>query len=187
MIKLIVGLGNVGTSYEFNRHNVGFWLVDALAGIYNGVWKKDIKFFGQTCKINIDGNSIILLKPATFMNKSGQSVVSIKSYFNIFPNEIIIAHDELDIPLDKIKFKKGGGHGGHNGLRDIISHIGKDFYRLRIGIDRPANNQIADFVLSNPSKKEMEVILNNINNFLQLVTDFVKGDFDKATQKLHIL
>jgi PTH1 family peptidyl-tRNA hydrolase len=185
MIKLIVGLGNPGNGYELNRHNVGFWLVDFLAQSFGGTWKNEAKFFGMVCKITIESQEIILLKPTTFMNNSGKSVASLTNFFKINPEQIIVAHDELDIPITSIKFKKSGGHGGHNGLRDIINQIGKDFYRVRIGIDRPTNGQVADFVLKNPSKKEQEIIIENINSFLHLTPDFIQGDFDNATQKLH--
>lgn len=187
MIKLIVGLGNAGKNYELNRHNVGFWLVDFLSQTYHGVWKKDAKFFGEVCRITINNQDIHLLKPTTLMNNSGKSVAAFANFFKISTSEIIVAHDELDLPITSIKFKKSGGHGGHNGLRDIINHLDKDFYRVRIGIDRPDNKQVADFVLSNPSKKEAEIIIANINNFNNLVADFVSGDFENATQKLHTI
>jgi PTH1 family peptidyl-tRNA hydrolase len=185
MIKLIVGLGNPGSKYELNRHNVGFWLVDFLALQYGGVWKSEAKFFGLICKIRIENQEVLLLKPTTFMNDSGKSVASITRFFKLSAEHIIVAHDELDIPITSIKFKKSGGHGGHNGLRSIIGHIGKDFYRVRIGIDRPSVGDVSSFVLNNPSSKEQEVIVNNIKTFTQLAPQFIAGDIDNATQQLH--
>ena len=160
MIKLIVGLGNPGQQYEKNRHNAGFLFLDRLISEYGGVWLKDSKFHGFVSTIAINSDKITLLKPKTFMNLSGQAVGAVMRYYKIQPDEILVAHDELDFPAGIVKLKKGGGHAGHNGLRDIIAHLNSnEFYRLRIGIGRPAAGKaVADYVLSNPGKVEMEVI-----------------------------
>ena len=138
-IKLIVGLGNPGQQYMFTRHNAGFWFVHHLAQQFNIALAPDKKFHGVTGRGQIHGHDVRLLMPLTFMNKSGQSVVPMVNFYGINNNELLIAHDELDIPAGSIKLKTDGGHGGHNGLRDITPHIGNDFHRLRIGIGHPGH------------------------------------------------
>lgn len=165
MIKLIVGLGNPNQHYEKNRHNAGFLFLDRLISEYSGIWLKDSKFHGFVGTIQINSNKIILLKPCTFMNLSGQAVGAVIRYYKIQPEEILVVHDDLDFAAGVVKLKKGGGHAGHNGLRDIIVHLdSREFYRLRIGIGRPAAGKaVADYVLSNPSKAEMEAIETAFN------------------------
>ena len=137
-ISLIVGLGNPGGQYAETRHNAGFWFVDLLARKHGCVFRNESRFHGETCRIFQGSRECRLLKPATFMNRSGQAVSSLAAYFRIPPEQILIAHDELDLPPGTVRLKQGGGHAGHNGLRDIISALGgRDFWRLRIGIDRP--------------------------------------------------
>lgn len=184
-IKLIVGLGNPGKDYQMHRHNVGFWLIDSLANSYNGIWKNDNKFFADTCKITIDNKEIILLKPCTYMNKSGKVVASFCNFFKITTQQMLVAHDELDFPIEDIRIKYSGGHGGHNGLRDIISCLDNNFYRLRIGIGRPNNRLVSDFVLNNPNKTEQQIIINNIISAIQVMPKIVNNQIDDAIQILH--
>ena len=150
MIKLIVGLGNPGQQYEKTRHNVGFLFLDLLVIESGGAWVNESRFQGLFAEIVVAGSKVMLLKPTTFMNRSGGSVGKVARYYKLLPEEILVVHDELDFAPGVVKLKKNGGHAGHNGLRDIIAHLGSgDFYRLRIGIGRPsASAVIADFVLS---------------------------------------
>jgi len=137
-IKLIVGLGNPGQQYRFTRHNAGAMFLETLCDDYQGELKAENKFFGLSGRIDINGEDIRLLFPSTYMNNSGQAVAAIASYFKIEPLDILVAYDELDLPVGTTRLKKGGGHGGHNGLRDIIKALGsQDFNRLRIGIGHP--------------------------------------------------
>lgn len=152
MIKLIVGLGNVGASYVDTRHNAGFWFVEQVADKFGISLSHDKKFHGMVGRGTVCGCDVRLLMPDTLMNRSGQAVAPMAKFYNIAPDEILIVHDELDIKAGSIRLKKGGGHGGHNGLRDIVPHIGAEFYRLRIGIGHPGQaSQVSAWVLSKPS------------------------------------
>lgn len=184
MIKLIVGLGNPGQEYEKTRHNAGFLFLDYL---YSGSWLNEIRFNGQTAVLNIGNQQVRLLKPMTFMNRSGQAVGNMARYYKINPEEILVVHDELDFKAGVVKLKKGGGHAGHNGLRDIIAHLGSnEFYRLRIGIDRPASSQqVANYVLSAPSKSENENMFNAFLTLNPYLSEIVSGDISKAMNGLN--
>lgn len=159
-IRLLVGLANPGAEYARTRHNAGAWVVEELARIHNVSLREEAKYFGQTGRIQTNGQDLRLLIPSTYMNLSGKSVAALAKFFQIKPEEIMVAHDELDLPPGVAKFKKGGGHGGHNGLRDIISKMGnnKDFYRLRIGIGHPGDkNKVAGFVLARRQPKSRKI------------------------------
>ncbi|MEO1890775.1 MAG: aminoacyl-tRNA hydrolase [Candidatus Thioglobus sp.] len=186
-IKLIVGLGNPGKDYQPHRHNVGFWFCDALAHLYSGTFKKETKFFGEVAQVNIAGSNLRLLKPNTYMNRSGQSIQSIAKFYQINVDEILIAHDELDLNPGVARIKFGGGHGGHNGLRDTIKALSSnDFYRLRIGIGHPGDkSKVADFVLHTPNKSEVEPIQTALINSLNIIEQVVKGDIEPAMKTLH--
>jgi PTH1 family peptidyl-tRNA hydrolase len=186
-IKLIIGLGNPGPDYEQTRHNAGFWFVDQLAQQYGGTLKSESRFHGQLCRITAEGHDIRLLKPTTFMNRSGQAVAALANYFKVTPEEILVAHDELDIPCGSCRLKKGGGHGGHNGLRDIISALGtRDFYRLRIGIDHPGDaKKVVNYVLNRPSKSDMDAIEESLIDANRSISDILSGEFQKAMNQLH--
>ncbi len=160
MIKLIVGLGNPGPQYQRTRHNAGFWLLQELAEIHAVRWISESRFHGQCAMATMAGHSVRLLTPDTFMNRSGLAVSRLAGYFRIDVDQILVVHDELDFAAGVIKVKKDGGHAGHNGLKDIIAHLGsRDFYRLRIGIGRPAPPQsVVDYVLSAPPKDDREKI-----------------------------
>ncbi len=184
-IKLIVGLGNPGEKYRFNRHNSGFVVIDAIANNYNAHFLYQAKFFADIAKININTNQLILLKPQTYMNNSAKSVSSIVNFFSINPEQILVVHDDLDLEFSDIRIKIAGGHGGHNGLRDIISHIGNNFYRLRMGIGRPVNHtNVSNFVLSDFTKNEKKIIDSNILLALTAIPGIINGDITIAMQKL---
>ena len=186
-IKLIVGLGNPGPEYEQTRHNTGFWFVDLLARRHNGFFSSESKHHGQVCRLTLHGHDCRLLKPSTFMNRSGQAVASLAGYFKISPEEILVAHDELDLPAGVIRLKTGGGHAGHNGLRDIMNCLGsRDFHRLRIGIDHPNNQRaVVDYVLSRPSISDREQIEQALETATDSLEDIISGNLLKAMNRLH--
>lgn len=186
-IRLIVGLGNPGSQYEATRHNVGFWLVDNLAARNNGQFRVDTKFHGLLCRLAFGGIDLRLLKPTTFMNRSGQSLGAVVRYFDIRPDRILVAHDELDLPVGSVRLKQGGGHAGHNGLRDIINVLGsRDFWRLRIGIDHPGDRQqVVNYVLGRPSRDDEGRILDVLEDTERCLPDLLDGAFQKAMNRLH--
>lgn len=186
-IRLIVGLGNPGGQYEETRHNAGFWFVDLLARRHGGVFKSESKFHGQSCRINVAGRECWLLKPTTFMNRSGQSVSSLANYFKIPLEQILVAHDELDLPPGVLRLKQGGGHAGHNGLRDIMSAMGgRDFWRLRIGIDHPGNaKQVVNYVLGRPSRQDADAIGDALDEGERALENILDGEFQRAMNRLH--
>lgn len=187
MIKLIVGLGNPGQQYEKNRHNAGFLFLDRLISQSGGVWVKDIKFHGLVATVQVKADKLILLKPETFMNRSGQAVGAVVRYYKIQPEEILVVHDELDFAAGVVKLKRDGGHAGHNGLRDIIAHLdSKDFYRLRMGIGRPAAGKaVADYVLSNPSKPEMSLLETAFELSLSFFPRIIAGDMAAVMNEMN--
>ncbi len=187
-IKLIVGLANPGNEYAQTRHNAGAWYVDLLAQRYQQPLKNDPKFFGYSSRINIAGHDIRLLVPTTFMNLSGKAVQAMASFYQIKPEEILVAHDELDLSPGIAKFKFGGSHGGHNGLKDIASKLGNNpnFYRLRIGIGHPGDkNKVVGFVLNKPSKPEQELIDKAIDESARCTDILLSQSFEAAMNRLH--
>lgn len=186
-IKLIVGLGNPGKDYQAHRHNAGFWFVEALAHQLGASFNKQSKFFGETSEALLANTKVRFLKPQTFMNCSGQAIQSLANYFNIEAEEILVAHDELDLNPGTTKLKKGGGHGGHNGLRDTIKALdSKEFYRLRIGVGHPGNkNEVVNFVLNQPSTKELTLIEDSMGDAITVISQIVEGKFEEAMKKLH--
>ncbi len=187
MIKLIVGLGNPGRQYEKTRHNAGFLFLDTLAMELGCTWINESRFQGLYTEGSIANFKVMLIKPDTFMNRSGQSVGKIARYYKLLPEEILVVHDELDFNPGVVKLKKDGGHAGHNGLRDIIAHLGsKDFYRLRLGIGRPpAGKVVVDFVLSSPSKQEWEMLVNAFDLSRSFIGQMVAGDMAAVMNKLN--
>ena len=191
-IRLIVGLGNVGPSYESTRHNVGFWFVDALAQQYNGRFREERKFNGEICRVTIADQDVWLLKPSTFMNLSGNAVVALALYYKILPDEILVVHDELDLFPGTMKFKRGGGNAGHNGLKDISAKLSTpDFWRLRIGIGHPRKfgweQGVADFVLSSPSEEHRQGINKCIEAGRKAIPYIVSGDMNRVSRLLNPL
>lgn len=187
-IKLLVGLANPGPDYAQTRHNAGHWYINQLAFQESIQLKAEAKFYGLTGRIQFAGNDIRLLVPTTFMNLSGKAVAAISKFYRIEPDEILVAHDELDLPPGSAKFKLGGGHAGHNGLKDIINKLGnnKNFYRLRIGIGRPsANHNVSDYVLGKPSKQALDFIAQSINEAVQCTAILTQDGLQKAMNCLH--
>jgi PTH1 family peptidyl-tRNA hydrolase len=185
-IRLIVGLGNPGPKYDKTRHNAGFWFVDALASQFGGVFREEGKFSSECARVNISGHDVWLLKPQTFMNRSGIAVRKISDFYKIKIEETLVAHDEIDLPPETIRLKYRGGHGGHNGLRDIFSHFGKDFWRLRIGVGHPGNkDEVIGSVLGRPSKIDEALIMQNIEKAESHISEIVSGEFEIAMNKLH--
>ncbi len=186
-IKLIVGLGNPGAEYEMTRHNVGFWFADLISSKYSGNFTKETRFNAELSRVFINNKDVRILKPQTFMNRSGQSVGEVCRYFKIEPEEILVVHDELDLPPGVAKLKKGGGHGGHNGLRDIIAHLSsKNFLRLRIGIGHPGqSSKVTGHVLSAPGKTENAHIEHSLDDSIDAFEELLQTDLQKAMHKLH--
>ncbi len=178
MVKLIVGLGNPGAQYEKTRHNAGFLFLDLLAAERSCAWSNKNDFQGLLAEFACNGNKVLLLKPQAYYNCSGQAVGKVARYFKIAPEEILVVHDELDFEAGVLKLKKGGGHAGNNGLKDIIAHLGsREFYRLRIGIGKPVNGANgADYVLSAPSSQDRPLILSAIERGLAEIDQIVSGD-----------
>lgn len=185
-IRLVVGLGNPGADYVSTRHNSGFHFVDELARRFGGEFKAEKKFHGEVARIDIAGQDVRLLKPSTFYNRSGQAVQGAVSFLKLTPEEVLVAHDEIDLPPATLRLKKGGGHGGNNGLRDIIPHIGADFLRLRIGIGHPGDaRKVADYVLKRPSKDEAPMLARAIDDAADGFELLLKEGLQKAQTKLH--
>ncbi|WOA30671.1 aminoacyl-tRNA hydrolase [Alloalcanivorax xenomutans] len=187
-VRLIVGLGNPGQEYEQTRHNAGVWYVDALARAHGVHLNEEKKYFGVTGTFTFEGETIRLLVPTTFMNRSGQSTSALANFFKIPTEEILVAHDELDLPPGTARFKQGGGHGGHNGLKDIISRHGnnRNFYRLRIGIGHPGSAQlVTPHVLNKPSTADRTLIEHAIDEAVRYTPDLLRGDLNSAMNHLN--
>jgi PTH1 family peptidyl-tRNA hydrolase len=186
-LQLIVGLGNPGPEYEKTRHNVGFLLLDDLARQHQVHFSHDSKFLGAIAKINTVHGPVYLLKPMTFMNASGKAVAAVAHFYKIAAAKILVVHDELDLPVGKIKFKEKGGHGGHNGLRDIHAQLGTpDYWRLRIGIDHPGDkNKVADYVLKPPRKEEWPLLDDAMHRALPCIQLAMAGELTQAMKQLH--
>ena len=185
-ISLIVGLGNPGTEYAQTRHNAGFWFVQRLAEQYGIQLKADPKYKGISGRGNIEGQDVRLLLPTTFMNLVGQSVVPFAKFYQIAPEAILIAHDELDMNPGVIRLKTGGGHGGHNGLKDIVPHIGSNFHRLRIGIGHPGSKErVSGHVLSKAPSSEQNLMDDAIAHALSRIQLLVNGDTQQAMNQIN--
>jgi PTH1 family peptidyl-tRNA hydrolase len=193
MFKLIVGLGNPGTKHEKDRHNAGFWLLDEIARLYQANWQDDPKFFGQIAKIKLDAEDVYLLKPSTFMNRSGQAVAALCRFHKINSDSMLVVHDELDLKPGVARLKWGGGLGGHNGLKDISAHLNtNDYWRLRLGIGHPRDSEegkrnldVADYVLKKPRLEEQIDIDRAMSCFLKVMPLISKNDVSAATMELH--
>lgn len=187
-IKLIVGLANLGAKYEGTRHNAGEWLMERLARQFGFSLTLENKFFGKTARVVIGGKEMRFLVPTTFMNLSGKAVAALANFYRIQPEEILVIHDELDLPAGVAKIKQGGGHGGHNGLRDTIAQLGnnKNFYRLRVGIGHPGDkNLVSAYVLSKPSPKDWALIEKALDEAASCVDVLIKDGVSKATNRLN--
>jgi PTH1 family peptidyl-tRNA hydrolase len=186
-IRLLVGLGNPGPDYEATRHNVGFWIAEAIATSHGSAFRFEPKFHGLLARITVTGRDLRLLKPATYMNRSGLSVASVAHYFDVAPEEVLVAHDELDLPVGALRLKQGGGHAGHNGLRDIINALGtREFWRLRIGIGHPGEKHlVTNYVLGRAPKAQEEVTRGLFAQADNVLPDLLCGEFQRAMHRLH--
>ena len=187
MIQLIVGLGNPGSEYLATRHNAGFWWVDTLAQQWGVQLAQTRDFYGFVACSRQQGQKIWLLEPSTFMNRSGQAVAALARFYKILPENILVVHDELDLLPGQVKLKQGGGHAGHNGLRDIHAQLGSpNYWRLRIGIGHPGDkNEVTNWVLKKPSQDHRIGIEQAIDRSLKAVPDLLNGEMDKATKIIH--
>lgn len=187
MIKLFVGLGNPGAEYEATRHNAGFWWVDALARELKLTLVPERSYHGLVARGNVHGKTVWLLEPQTFMNLSGRSVAALARFYKIAPQEILVVHDELDVVPGQAKLKFGGGHGGHNGLRDIHAQLGTaDYWRLRLGIGHPGvKSEVVHWVLKKPSPEQRSAIEECVDRTLKAVPALLAGEMDKATLLVH--
>jgi PTH1 family peptidyl-tRNA hydrolase len=185
--KLIAGLGNPGKEYAATRHNAGAWWLQKLCALYHAELQPNSKFHGMLAKITINDNNLYCLLPLTYMNLSGKAISSIAHYYDINPESILIVHDDLDLPVGTIRLKNGGGHGGHNGLKDIVSALqSKDFYRLRIGISHPGHKDaVTDYVLQQPSKADKLAIDAVIEESLKIFPKIIQGELIAAMNHLH--
>jgi PTH1 family peptidyl-tRNA hydrolase len=185
-LAIIAGLGNPGPEHRFTRHNAGFWFVDALAHALGAQFRSHARYHGEVCRVPLDGREIVLLKPLTYMNRSGRSVRALLDYLKVPAGELLVVHDELDLPAGTARFKLGGGHGGHNGLRDTITHCGPDFWRLRLGIGHPGDkSQVIDYVLQRATPVDEQALLQAIDAALQALPVFVREGSEKAMHALH--
>jgi PTH1 family peptidyl-tRNA hydrolase len=189
-IRLIVGLGNIGAEYERTRHNAGFWFVDEIAGKARTSFTSERKFHADVARLRDPTHELWLLKPTTYMNRSGQAVVALALYYKILPTQILVVHDEVDLPPGVVRLKRGGGTAGHNGLKDIQAKLTTpDFWRLRIGVGHPRalelNQEVADFVLHQPGREHAQAIDDAIGRALEVVPLLVEGQFERAMMQLH--
>jgi peptidyl-tRNA hydrolase, PTH1 family len=185
-LSIIVGLGNPGPEHQLTRHNAGFWFVDALARAQGAQFRSHSRYHGEVCRVTVEGRELVLLKPHTYMNRSGLAVRALLDYVKAPAGEMLVVHDELDLPPGTARFKLGGGHGGHNGLRDTITHCGADFWRLRLGIGHPGDRaQVIDYVLQRASRVDEDEIAGSIGTSLDALSIFVRDGAEKAMNALH--
>lgn len=185
-ILLIAGLGNSGPEYADNRHNAGFWFLDALAEECGAQFRNQPKLYGATTAVEIAGRSVRLFKPGGYMNESGRALQACALFHKVAPERVLVAHDEIDFPAAKVRLKCGGGHGGHNGLRDVAAHLGSDFWRLRIGVGHPGSRErVTPHVLGDATAEEQAAIRESLGCALAVVAQLVRGEFDAAVNALH--
>lgn len=185
-LELIVGLGNPGEQYAKTRHNAGFWLLDRIAAHFNLVFRRQSRFRGDIAELIYADRKILLLKPTTYMNLSGQSAAAAASFYRLPVDHVLVVHDDLDLPVGTARLKRGGGHGGHNGLRDLIAAGLRDCWRLRIGIDHPGDrDDVIDYVLKNPSKPDREMIDTVLDRCMDITELMLDGQMEKAMHQLH--
>ena len=185
-LRLIVGLGNPGPEHLVTRHNAGFWFVDALARRHGVEFRDYRKYSGETARIRVDAKEVTLLKPTTYMNRSGLSIRQLSEFLKVPSEEILVAHDELDLAAGSVRLKFGGGHGGHNGLRDTIAHIGENFWRLRFGIGHPGvKAEVIDYVLTRAPPAEEALILDAVNTAADCVPMMLEHGAERAMTTLH--
>lgn len=184
--RLIVGLGNPGAEYQRTRHNAGFWFVDQLAEDSGAAWRRETRHQCELAKVRVADQELWLLKPQTFMNRSGAAVQSVAAFHRIPPQQMLVVHDEIDLPPGVARLKQGGGHGGHNGVRDVIACMGADFWRLRLGVGHPGSkDQVIDSVLGRASAAEQALIDASLQGALAIMPLLLRGETQKAMQQLH--
>jgi peptidyl-tRNA hydrolase, PTH1 family len=185
-LKLVVGLGNPGPEHAETRHNAGFWCIDRLAAAVGGSLRPHARYHGDVGRITIDGRELWLLKPSTYMNRSGLAVRALADYLRITPDETLVAHDELDLPVGAVRLKLGGGPGGHNGVRDVITQIGDDFWRLRFGIGHPGSRQeVIDYVLRRAPPSEQALLDEAVGAAIEAVPRLLADGAEKVMNSLH--
>lgn len=185
-IHLLVGLGNPGQKYSATRHNAGFWFLDLLARQFHATFRSETKFKGQVASFDYESERIWLLKPSTFMNLSGESIGPFTKFYQISPSNMLVVHDEIDLLPGTARFKKGGGHGGHNGLRNIFSYFPREFWRLRIGVGHPGNREeVISYVTQKPSAGDQILINDAIEKALETIPKVLVGDMEAAMRLMH--
>ena len=185
-LQIVVGLGNPGPEHRLTRHNAGFWFVDALARLHGASFRSHARYHGEIAKVTVEGVELVLLKPQTYMNRSGLSVRALMDYIKAPAGEVMVVHDELDLPVGVARLKLGGGHGGHNGMRDTVTHCGADFWRLRIGIGHPGDkSQVIDYVLQRSSPADETLIMESVSAGLGALSVFLRDGAEKAMHQLH--
>ncbi|HEY7640488.1 MAG TPA: aminoacyl-tRNA hydrolase [Steroidobacteraceae bacterium] len=185
-LKIIVGLGNPGPEHLLTRHNAGFWFVDALASKAGARFRPHTKFQGEICRTQLSGGEVTLLKPMTYMNRSGLAIRALVDYLKVPASEVLVIHDELDLPVGDVRFKFGGGAGGHNGLRDTITHLGADFWRLRFGIGHPGDKaEVIDYVLRRAPREEEARLLESVSEAIPALQVFLEQGSEPAMNALH--
>jgi PTH1 family peptidyl-tRNA hydrolase len=187
MFKLLVGLGNPGQDYADTRHNVGFWWIDRLARAHRGELRPEKGFHGRVCRLNLEGQTVWLLEPDTYMNRSGLAVAALARFYKISPDQILVVHDELDLPPGDVRFKQGGGHAGHNGLRSIHDSLGTaDYWRLRIGIGHPGlKSEVVHWVLKKPAPNDISLIDTAVERSLQAISLALRDEMAQAMKVAH--
>ncbi len=185
-ITMIAGLGNPDSKYERTLHNAGFWFVDALARKYGGDFRYEKKFDAVVCRIDLLGNAIRLIKPKSYMNLSGGPIRGLLDYYRLRPQDLLVAHDEIDLPAGTLRLKQGGGHGGHNGVRDVVSHCGADFLRLRLGVGHPGDKRdVTNYVLKKGSADVEAAVERNVDDGVAIMPILIEDGVNAAMKKLH--
>jgi len=185
-LQIVVGLGNPGPEHRLTRHNAGFWFVDSLARAHGAPFRPHARYQGEIAKVTMEGSELILLKPQTYMNRSGLSIRALVDYVKAPVNEVLVVHDELDLPAGVARLKFGGGHGGHNGLRDTITHCGPDFWRMRLGIGHPGDkSQVIDYVLQRASAADEQAIMASVEAAVAALAVLLRDGAEHAMKQLH--
>jgi PTH1 family peptidyl-tRNA hydrolase len=185
-LKLIAGLGNPGPEYARTRHNAGYWYVDVLAQSAQGAWRRESRHQCEVARVTLADSELWLIKPTTYMNHSGAAVHSIAGFYRIAPAEILVVHDEIDLPPGIARLKQGGGHGGHNGVRDVMAQLGPDFWRLRIGVGHPGHkDQVIDAVLDRATPAEQQLIDAALTRSLAALPEMLREGAQQAMHRLH--
>ncbi len=186
VVTMIAGLGNPDSKYERTLHNAGFWFVDALVQKHGGDFRYDKKFDADICRIDLQGNEVWLVKPQSYMNLSGSPVRGVLDYYRLQPEQLLVAHDEIDLPPGTVRLKSSGGHGGHNGMRDVIRHCGPDFMRLRLGVGHPGEkNMVTNYVLKKGSADVEAAVERTVDDAVAVMPILIEDGLNAAMKKLH--